>query len=741
MFDFAHPSLLWGLALAGVPVLIHLINLLRHRRVQWAAMEFLLQSVKKNTHWIRFKELLLLLLRVAAILAIVSMLARPRLRSEFGRLIGEGRTHHIVVLDDSFSMADAPPGGESCFDRAKRAIQRLGEHAQGEPTAQAFTLVRFSQCGRDGRANDYDYHEAQVDSQFAGDLEETLRPLAPSESAAGPGRALEAIENTIGASDDAERVLYLLSDFRSKDWAEPGELTSTLDALHRAGVGLHLLDCADKPRGNLAIVSLKQVGGARAAGVPLVMEATVKNFGANRETNVAVLLSQDGESLPPLVFDSIAPGAAESRRFQAAFDAAGLHGLSARLEAERAGVGADNVRYLSLHLPIAAPVLLIDGDPKGGDARFLTRAMSPRGVVKTGLAPRTEPPEFLNSNALDSFSTVYLLNVPRLDRVAIESLEAYARAGGGVCFFMGDACSFDFYNERLYREGKGLFPARLLGPVTLFSEDGEPRADIEPTDHPAFKPFTSVRNSFLSSVMLERYYGVDRDWKPEAASAVRVIAAVRNGAPLALDMPFGKGRVVAMLTSAGPSWNNWSRNPSFVLMTHELQSYLSQRPGADSPRLVGSPIAESLPEADYRRQVKFTAPEPRARDKQRPPVEFDLQRNDRGLLDATFRDIDHAGHYELALFTAENKPETRQYAVNVDTVESDLDKPSLETLDRSLAGLPHDLRPVETFETVAAEVKGSQLSTWIQYLLIAILLGEQFLAYVASYHPARGASV
>ncbi|MGH7137009.1 MAG: BatA domain-containing protein, partial [Pirellulales bacterium] len=42
MQSFINPSLLWGLALVAVPVLIHLINLLRHRRVPWAAMEFLL---------------------------------------------------------------------------------------------------------------------------------------------------------------------------------------------------------------------------------------------------------------------------------------------------------------------------------------------------------------------------------------------------------------------------------------------------------------------------------------------------------------------------------------------------------------------------------------------------------------------------------------------------------------------------------------------------------------------------
>ena len=61
---FANPTLLWGLPLVGVPVLIHLINLFRHRRVRWAAMEFLLASQNRNRTWVILKQLLLLLLRM-----------------------------------------------------------------------------------------------------------------------------------------------------------------------------------------------------------------------------------------------------------------------------------------------------------------------------------------------------------------------------------------------------------------------------------------------------------------------------------------------------------------------------------------------------------------------------------------------------------------------------------------------------------------------------------------------------
>jgi len=49
---FIHTALTWGFFLALVPLLIHLINLVRRRRVKWAAMEFLLASYKKHRKWV-----------------------------------------------------------------------------------------------------------------------------------------------------------------------------------------------------------------------------------------------------------------------------------------------------------------------------------------------------------------------------------------------------------------------------------------------------------------------------------------------------------------------------------------------------------------------------------------------------------------------------------------------------------------------------------------------------------------
>ncbi|HEX6960984.1 MAG TPA: BatA domain-containing protein, partial [Lacipirellula sp.] len=118
-----------GVPLIGIPLLIHLINLRRHQRVEWAAMEFLLESQKRNKKWIVLKQLLLLLLRTAAVALVVFMLAGPVIRSGWASLFGRGVTHHLILLDDSYSMSDRWEES-SAFDEAKQAVSRILDQAR-----------------------------------------------------------------------------------------------------------------------------------------------------------------------------------------------------------------------------------------------------------------------------------------------------------------------------------------------------------------------------------------------------------------------------------------------------------------------------------------------------------------------------------------------------------------------------------------------------------------------------------
>jgi hypothetical protein len=750
MLTFANnPLLLYGLPLIGVPVLIHLINLLRHRRVQWAAMEFLLASQKKNSSWIRFKELLLLLLRMLAVAAVVLIVAQPRLWDELGRFFGGGKTQHIVLLDDSFSMADRW-GDTSAFQEARQVVERLGQALADEPLDQTFTLLRFSRAGRGQDGSPPDLLQAQVNTDFGQRLKDVLRPMRPSQLASGPAPALEAIEQLLGEAKDEDRVVYVVSDFRANEWNDSEELPKILGRLDQSRVHLRLINCVDTAHPNLGIVDLQPAGGTQAAGVPLYFDVTVKNFGSNEAEGVSVLLQEDGQPRPALAIEKLAPGESETRRFAAFFPTAGEHVVAASLGTDT--LATDNVRFTLVDLPVSAPVLLIDGAADSLNARYLAAALSPGGAVKTGLDPQIEPTSYLNQNqSLDKFAAIFLLDVDRLDPAAVKTLEEYVAGGGGLGFFMGDRCRAPFYNDKLYREGQGLFPLPLIAKTQLLVDRLERGADFEFTDHPIFKVFEGERNSYLSAVTIDWYFSSPKNWAPPADSSTKVIARLRNGAPLAVERKFGDGRVTAILTTAAPQWNNWSRNPSFVVAALELESYLAMRPALDANRAVGAPIELELDPAHYQPQVRLIAPadrrtdEPRGATDQAPALEGGTlavtatAKEGETNLRASFPAAAKSGVYELQLTKTDNQPVIRHLAFNVQAAEGDLTTVGAAALAERLKGVRHEYAQANDFQWAAHEMAGSNLSEWILYLLVGLMLGEQALAYSASYHPGKEA--
>src|SRR3954468_11269837 len=162
------PSFLYPLpigiaaGLVALPVLIHLINLMRHRKVQWAAMEFLLVSQKRNRTWVMLKQLLLLLMRMAAIAAVILMVAQPIMKSG---LFGGSRQHHIVLLDDSFSMSDHW-SDTTAFDVGKKFIERLGKQAAEQPPREEFTVLRYSKAANPSLGTQADLQAAAVSGDF-----------------------------------------------------------------------------------------------------------------------------------------------------------------------------------------------------------------------------------------------------------------------------------------------------------------------------------------------------------------------------------------------------------------------------------------------------------------------------------------------------------------------------------------------------------------------------------------------
>src|SRR5262245_11287849 len=75
------PAMLGWLAAASAPLIIHLLNRRKFRETTWAAMQFLLAAVRKNSRRVQIEQWLLLALRTLLIILFVVAAAQPGLNS------------------------------------------------------------------------------------------------------------------------------------------------------------------------------------------------------------------------------------------------------------------------------------------------------------------------------------------------------------------------------------------------------------------------------------------------------------------------------------------------------------------------------------------------------------------------------------------------------------------------------------------------------------------------------------
>src|SRR5215471_1677153 len=107
-FSFITPAFFWaGAALISIPLIIHFLNRRRFKVVPWAAMEYLLQALRKNRRRIRFEQILLLTTRCLILALLGLALARPFGCTEgsLAALAGSKTGLHVFVVDNSYSMA------------------------------------------------------------------------------------------------------------------------------------------------------------------------------------------------------------------------------------------------------------------------------------------------------------------------------------------------------------------------------------------------------------------------------------------------------------------------------------------------------------------------------------------------------------------------------------------------------------------------------------------------------------
>jgi hypothetical protein len=194
---FVYPYLLWGLLAVSVPIIIHLFNLQRYKKVYFTNVRFLQQLQQQSRRQSVLRHWLALLFRILAIAALVLAFAKPFIPSPLGT-ISESDGLVSVYVDNSFSMETEGRNGYLIDEALTKSIEIKESHSRSDK----FNLLTNDFLGI--------HHRAVSGDEFLTMLEDvTISPSVRTLSAV-LGRQYDILNR-----DNLEnKSLYLISDFQ-----------------------------------------------------------------------------------------------------------------------------------------------------------------------------------------------------------------------------------------------------------------------------------------------------------------------------------------------------------------------------------------------------------------------------------------------------------------------------------------------------------------------------------------------
>jgi len=610
-----------------------LLNRRRFKVRDWAAMQFLLDSIRKNRRRLRIEELILLAIRCLAVgllgVAIGRFTGCQAMDELTGHMAASSQQNVVFILDDTASMGQQFGAG-TLFQGVQSEVSRQID-ALRPGDKMCYLLV--SQPGDEKRTleilSDKDSLKAQLATLACGDM---------SGRDGGGGRLEDSLTRARQLLADAtgEKRVIILSDFRVIDLAAPDRqpaIRAAYENLRKDHVKVVAMDYGRNAQVNLSVRDVSLVGKLVLAGERAKVALTIHNYGVRDARDVEVALSLDAMSggrmasrnLDALKVDEIKAGDFRRVEFDVTVSEAGPALLTVRLPNADADGRIDELRgddeaVLAMDARAILRVLIIDGLPATGtditqgESYLLSRVLDPNQDGGHGVRAEIATVDVIKEVHFDEYDLVVMMNVASLPiepgtrkdadgndvldsdgNVIVEpvcpkmdELKEFVRAGGGLVLFTGEKVDTSDWNRYFYANNRGLAPVGLAE-VRQAGQKNTPYENVlsfrlDPASievDPALEVFQGDGRGFCELIQFQAFH---TSLEPPGDDAVttRVLArfndhlgtALTQGSPAIVSRQFGRGSVLCFLTAGTsrpqPRGLEWTNWPKETMGTFNL---------------------------------------------------------------------------------------------------------------------------------------------------------------------------
>ena len=627
MPSFVHPWLLAGLALAAIPVALHLLMKQKPKPLEFPALRLLKVKKQSNTRRLKLRHWMLLLFRILAVCAMAAGLARPSMQSTRFAIDQQAPVDAAVVVDNSVRM-DYKHQNETRLEAAKKlALWLLGEFPAGSLVAVNTTSVPANMAGRTAA------DETPVSaSKFGYELPAAKQRVERITSSAAVRPLAEVVQQALEKLKKSERPrkeLYILTDLTRITWKENDFARVREQLKETEGVGLYVIDLGvDQPQ-NFSLGDIRLSNQVLPRNSPLEISVDALRVGPKVTRTIDLYLQDaDGKRVKrggQTV--ELGPNELQEVVFRTEGFPTGVQQGVVEVIGDD-GLIHDNTRYFTVDVRPAWKILVAGPWPRAKGpylhpSDYLIEALSPTEERQQGSArfdcsyiPLTD----LVHENLAPYSAISILDPSPQPPPVWTHLRDYVQRGGRVAVFLGRSAltrpaSFNQPEAQSLLAGELEFAGRAANELYLAPNN---------FSHPMLSRFRSFETNPWT------YYPVFRYWKLKGRlDNVQPIISFNNKLPALLERNLGKGRVLTMTTpitdppSQDDAWNLLlSQQPAawpYVALMNELHLYLVGEAEGRFNYETGQTALLPLDPQESRRQFAVRPPdEPEYRERLEP---------------------------------------------------------------------------------------------------------------------------
>lgn len=514
--QFIYPGFLIGLLAIGIPVLIHLFNFRRFKKILFTNVKFLREVQQQSQKQRNLKHLLVLASRILAITALVLAFAQPYIPYK-GQKANTGQKAISIYVDNSFSMnalSEKGPLLEIAKTKAREIASAYSESDKFQLLTNVFSGANDRFCSREEFLQKLDEVESDPTAK-------TIRDILQKQN--------QLLENSGLASKKA----YLISDFQKA-------FTGVESPAPASGIEFNLIPLSGNALRNLYIDSAWFESPVFQPGQTLNLMVRIKNSGDERLEGGTVLLKLNGIQKSISGFD-IAGG--ETKNIRMGFSVNQTGWQNAELTLTDHPVVFDDTWHFTFEMNNRLRILALYGDKPNPYLQKLF-ATEPYFSLENRNAEQVDYSE------LNTYDLIILTGVTSFSSGLSQELTQYIMQGGNLALFPSETGGNSGTETLITEIGAGM-PGKLITQNTEIN-----RLDF---NNPLLSQIILNKQQNLDLPKIRKYYETGIGSLPGLT-----LMTMRNGAAFLNMYAKGKGNFYQFACDLSPDWSTFQQNQLFV---------------------------------------------------------------------------------------------------------------------------------------------------------------------------------